>query len=275
VPRSLLAVRDHSSMAGTLVTFHAHPDDEAIATGGVMARAAADGHRVVLVLATKGELAGFGHDHLAPGETMAERRVAETHAAAEILGVARVEFLGYRDSGMEGEPTNDDPDSFWSADVDEAAGRLAAILDEEQAEALTVYDERGVYGHPDHVQVHRVGVRAGERAGTPRVYESTLNRDFIKHLFGEHLAEVQEHIDEVPDPDSFDLGVTEDEITTTVDVRDYIDVKRKAMAAHASQISESSFFLALPTNIFREGFGREWFIRRGAPLGTREGTLFP
>jgi LmbE family N-acetylglucosaminyl deacetylase len=260
---------------GTLVTFHAHPDDEAIATGGTMARAAAEGHRVVLVVATKGELAGEGQELLAPGETMAERRVAETHAAAAILGVARVEFLGYRDSGMDGEPTNHDAESFWSANVDEAAGRLAAILAEEDAEVLTVYDERGVYGHPDHVQVHRVGVRAAALARTPRVYESTLNRDFIVGLMREHIAEIQEHVNESPDLESFDMGVTEDEITTAVDVREYTDVKRKAMAAHASQIDESSFFLSLPPEMFREGFGREWFIRRDAPPGTLEDTLFP
>jgi LmbE family N-acetylglucosaminyl deacetylase len=262
-------------MPRTLVTFHAHPDDEAIATGGVMARAAAEGHRVVLVVATKGELAGFGQDMLTPGETMADRRVAETEAAGEILGVARIEFLGYRDSGMEGEPSNDDPASFWSADLDEAAGRLARILEEEKADALTVYDERGVYGHPDHVQVHRVGIRAAEMAGTPVVYESTLNQDHILRLMNEHMGSVMENIEDAPDPATFDLGVTEDKITTTVDVRDYVDLKRKAMAAHASQISESSFFLALPPEMFREAFGQEWFIRRGAAPGTRDETLFP
>jgi LmbE family N-acetylglucosaminyl deacetylase len=262
-------------MPRTLVTFHAHPDDEAIATGGVMARAAAEGDRVVLVLATKGELAGYGHDMLTPGETMAERRVAETQAASEILGVARVEFLGYRDSGMDGEPTNDDPDSFWSADIDEAASRLARILEEERADVLTIYDERGVYGHPDHVQVHRVGVRAGEVAGTPAVYESTLNRDYILRLMREHVGMVMEQVDQAPDLDSFDMGVGEDEITTTVDVRDFVDLKRKAMAAHASQIGESSFFLALPPDLFREAFGQEWFIRRGAPPGTSEDVLLP
>ena len=116
-------------MPYTLVTFHAHPDDEAIATGGIMARAAAEGHRVVLVVATRGELGEVDDGFLDPGETLAERRVVETGRAAEALGVARVEFLGYTDSGMDGEPTNDAQGSFWSADLDEAAGRLAAILD--------------------------------------------------------------------------------------------------------------------------------------------------
>src|SRR5262245_58329780 len=147
-------------MSYTIVFFHAHPDDEAIATGGSMARAKRDGHRVVLVSATRGELGEFAPDSLAPGEQLVDRRVAELHASAAVLGVDRVEFLGYRDSGMMGEPTNDDPDAFWSADIEQAAGRLARLLEAEHADVLTIYDDHGNYGHPDHIQVHRVGVRA-------------------------------------------------------------------------------------------------------------------
>ena len=160
----------------TLVVFHAHPDDEAIATGGTMAKAAAAGHRVVLVVATRGERGEVADGYLKPGEELWQRRVEETHAAADLLGVSRVEFLGYVDSGMMGLPTNDDPECFWQADVEEAAGRLAAILAEEQADVLTAYDENGVYGHPDHIQVNRVGVRAGAIAGTPKVYLQTVNK---------------------------------------------------------------------------------------------------
>jgi LmbE family N-acetylglucosaminyl deacetylase len=257
----------------TLVTFHAHPDDEAIATGGVMARAAAEGHRVVLVVATKGEHGEVDDGILADGETLTERRVAETKRAAEILGVHRVEFLGYVDSGMMGTPENDVPGSFWSADRDEAAARLGTILAEERADVLTVYDERGGYGHPDHIQVHRVGIRAAELASTPLVYESTINRDHVLRLMRDHIAEIQEHVD-APDPDNFDMGVEESEITTTVDVRDFIDRKRAAMAAHASQIAESSFFLAMEPTTFREGFGYEWFIRRGDRPPEHETSLF-
>src|SRR3954449_5431236 len=160
----------------TLVSFHAHPDDDCIATGGVMAKAAAEGHRVVLVVATKGENGEVAADFLADGEALWQRRVEETLAAAKVLGVARTEFLGYVDLGMMGTPENDAPDSFWQADVDEAAERLAAILREEHADVITVYDDYGNYGHPDHIQVHRVGVRAAELAGTPDVYEMTMNR---------------------------------------------------------------------------------------------------
>ena len=256
----------------TAVFFHAHPDDEAIATGGTMARAAAAGHRVVLVVATRGEHGEVAEGFLPPGESLAERRVAETHRAAEILGVARVEFLGYVDSGMMGTPENDLPESFWRADVDEAARRLAVILAEEQADVLTAYDESGVYGHPDHIQVHRVGVAAGRSAGTPKVYLSTVNRDFMQR----EMARAQEEGRELPGdiPPDLPIGVSEDRITTTVDVRDLVTVKRRAMAAHASQISETSFFLSMPEDMFTVAFGREWYILEGAEPGTTESDLF-
>src|SRR5436309_684452 len=153
----------------TLVSFHAHPDDETIPTGGTLAKAAKDGHRVVLVFATKGEHGEVDEGFLEPGETLAERRVKETERSAEILGAQRVEFLGYVDSGMMGTPENDKPGSFWTADIEEAAERLATILRDENADVVTIYDDHGGYGHPDHIQVHRVGKRAAELANTPRV----------------------------------------------------------------------------------------------------------
>jgi LmbE family N-acetylglucosaminyl deacetylase len=262
----------------TLVCFHAHPDDESIATGGVMARAAADGHRVVLVVATRGEHGEVPDGFLVPGETLAERRVAETLASAERLGVARVEFLGYVDSGMEDTPTNDAPDSFWRADLEEAAGRLAAILEQESAEVLTVYDDHGTYGHPDHVQVHRVGVRAAERAGTPEVFEATIDRDAVRELMLEARARgLDVGAVEGEEPDTADLGVPTDQITTRVDVTDHLGAKRASMRAHASQISEQSFFLAMPDEVFHRAFGTEWFIHRGvpAPVAEPETTLLP
>lgn len=260
-------------MGYTLVTFHAHPDDESITTSGTMARAKAEGHRVVLVVATRGELGEYAPDALAPGETLSDRRVAEQQAAAEVIGVDRLEFLGYRDSGMEGEPTNDDDGSFARAEVDEAAMRLADILREESADVLTVYDDHGGYGHPDHVQVHRVGVRAAELAGTGRVYESTANRDFIQALLASRADEMPDAPDAPDAAEMDDFGSPASIITTTVDVRDYVELKRAAMAAHASQIPADSFFLALPPDAFRDAFGAEWYIRRDAPQ-VRETWLF-
>lgn len=259
-------------MALTLVTFHAHPDDEAIATGGTMALAAAAGHRVVLVVATRGELGEVADGFLDDGETLAQRRVKETHAAAELLGVSRVEFLGYTDSGMLGEATNDVPGSFWSTPVEESATRLAAILAEEGADILTVYDDNGSYGHPDHVQVHRVGVRAAEMAATAQVLESTVNRDEVRAM----VANREEAgMDDPPIPDLDSFGKPEAVLTTRIDVTSMIDAKRAAMAAHASQIDDESWFMQMPLPLFTMAFGAEWFIRRGAdPTLSRETALW-
>jgi LmbE family N-acetylglucosaminyl deacetylase len=253
----------------TMVTFHAHPDDECITCGGVMRKAYEQGHRVVLVVATRGELGEVDDGFLGDGEELWERRVKETHAAADALGAARVEFLGYTDSGMMGEPSNDVPGTFWTADVEEAAGRLAAILREEHADVLTVYDDHGTYGHPDHIQVHRVGMRAAELAGTPRVFQATANRDAMMR----RRAEFASADAEIPDLGE-DFGSPEELITTAVDVSAYATYKRQAMRAHASQIGEQSFFLAMPDETFAVAFGTEYFIRVGAPPGISESDLF-
>src|SRR3954447_23951413 len=176
------SARPTAERMATLVSFHAHPDDEAIPTGGTLAKAAKDGHRVVIVFGTKGEHGEVEEGFLEPGEVLAERRVQETRRSAEILGAARVEFLGYVDSGMMGTPENDAPGSFWQADIEEAAERLGTILRDERADALLTYDVIGNYGHPAHIQVHRVGVRAGELAGTPDVYEATMNREETRRM---------------------------------------------------------------------------------------------
>jgi LmbE family N-acetylglucosaminyl deacetylase len=290
-----------------LVCFHAHPDDEAIATGGAMARAAAEGHRVVLVVATRGEHGEVVPGVLSDGEQLGLRRVHETAASAQLLGVHRVEFLGYVDSGMMGEPTNDEPYAFWSADVDRAARRLAAILEEEAGHGpvvLTVYDDHGGYGHPDHIQVHRVGMRAAEMVPVERVFQATMNRDQIRAMMSEQEAEaratmavetaapevatgasggdgpspermpedMRERLEDDESPERF--GEPESAITHAVDVRDHLDVKLACMRAHASQIAEDSFFLSMGPESFAQAFGTEWFVQAGhsrapdEPFGT-------
>jgi LmbE family N-acetylglucosaminyl deacetylase len=258
----------------TLVAFHAHPDDESITMGGVMAKASDEGHRVVLVVATRGEHGEVADGILKPGEELWQRRVEETKASAAILGAARVEFLGYVDSGMMDTPENDLPGSFWQADVEEAAARLAAILVEEDADVLTAYDENGNYGHPDHIQVYRVGVRAAELAGTRKVYLNTINRDYVERLFRRAAEVGLEVAGEDVNTGDFEIGVREDRVTTTVDVRPWLARKRASMAAHASQISEASFFLAMPPEAFDAMWGQEWFILCGAPPGLTETDLF-
>lgn len=251
----------------TAVFFHAHPDDEAIATGGTMARMAGEGHRVVLVTATRGELGEVPEDLRSSGETLAERRAAELAAACEALGVSRHENLGYLDSGMAGTDANDDPRCFARADLDEAAGRLAAILAEEGATVLTAYDEHGNYGHPDHIQVHRVGMRAAELAGTGRVFMATMNRDHLRDLIDSGAgAGFEPPEDRRAELDT--MGVEAARVTTAVDVRPWLTAKRDAMRAHASQIAETSFFLAMPEDVFALVWGTEWYVRVGAQPST-------
>jgi LmbE family N-acetylglucosaminyl deacetylase len=260
------------SFVATAVFFHAHPDDEAIATSGTMAKAAAAGHRVVLVTATRGEHGEVPDGYLDEGEELWRRRERELQDAARAIGVDRLEFLGYVDSGMVDTPENKAPESFWQADVEEAAERLATILREEQADVLTAYDANGNYGHPDHIQVHRVGVRAAELAGVRKVYENTIDRDYVIEL----MKKAKDYGMEVPgeQPEEFNLGMPGELITTVVDVREQLEVKKAAMRAHGSQIAETSFFLAMPDEAFEAMWGQEWYILRGAPQGTRETDLF-
>lgn len=247
----------------TGVFFHAHPDDEAIATGGTMAKAKADGHRVVLVLATRGEHGEPVPGVLRHGEELWQRRVQETYRSAEELGVDRVEFLGYRDSGMMGEPSNDDPASFWQADVAAAADRLAAILRDERADLVVVYDDHGGYGHPDHIQVHRVGVEAARRAAVAKVYEATMNRDHILRGIEEGAYAGDDFEDRRRRIEMDGFGSPEALITHAVDVSAFIDRKRASMMSHASQIAPDSFFLDMPPGVFARAFGVEWYIERG------------
>jgi len=259
----------------TLVSFQAHPDDETTNSAGTLAKAAEAGHRTVLVFATNGELGEVAEGLLDEGEELWERRIQEARRSSEILGVQRVEFLGYHDSGMMGTPENDLPHTFWRADVEEAAEALAKILREENADIVTIYDSDGNYGHPDHIQVHRVGLRAAELAGTPRVFEVTMNRDHFKRSMLEAAAQGNLPGDDAPDPAFFDtLGRPEEVITTTIDVRQYATTKRAAMRAHASQIADTSFFLSMSDEAFEQGFGYEWFIRHGVPGDHRDDDLF-
>src|SRR5690606_8365545 len=221
---------------------------------GTKAKAVAAGHRVVLVVATNGELGEPVPGVLADGEPLWQRRLVEVEESAALLGVERVELLGYHDSGMMGEPTNDDPSCFWRADVEEAAAKLASILADVGADVLTVYDDHGGYGHPDHIQVHRVGVRAADLAGVARAFEQTMNRGLIARLVAEGGAmpdgagaDAGDVANRQATATSPDFGSPEALITHRIDVADVLDLKRRSMAAHASQIAPDSFFLAMPS----------------------------
>jgi LmbE family N-acetylglucosaminyl deacetylase len=255
-------------VAFTLVSFHAHPDDEALLTGGTLARAADEGHRVVLVVATSGE-AGLTGPRLDRAD-LAARREAELLASAAALGCADVHLLGFDDSGGDGRGGRDGH-AFARVDVEAAAGRLAAILAAEGADGLTVYDPAGGYGHPDHVQVHRVGVRAAEIAGTPLVLEATVDRRALLRVLA--VLRPARLLRLTPAgwcPDRLAAGYAEPaRLTHRVDVRAYCDAKRAAMAAHGSQASGGggprslAVYLRLPRWLFRRVFGHEWFVERG------------
>ncbi len=263
--------------AYTLVSFHAHPDDESLLTGGTLARAAAEGHRVVLVTATSGERGLAGPEDGAE-EQLARVRLAELAQAADALGCARVVSLGYADSGLHPDP--DDATAFAHADTGTAAARLAEVLREEHADVLTIYDANGGYGHPDHVQVHRVGTRAAELAGTPVVLEATVPPRLFRgvllalRVVGDALGR------------SAPLGTTEvfaapGTLTHRVRVgRDGLRAKRAGMAAHASQrrgggpVRSLDRFLRLPLPVFGLVFGREWFVEPGRTPGRRQDDVF-
>jgi LmbE family N-acetylglucosaminyl deacetylase len=252
---------------GTLVSFHAHPDDEAIATGGTLARAAAAGHRVVLVFATRGELGEPVSGMLEPGEPLAIRRSAECYASAAVLGAKRVEFLGYTDSGPMDGPVSQAPYCFWQANVEHAARRLAVILDEEEPDVLTVYDDHGGFGNPDRIQVHRVGRRAGELAGVPVIAQSTVNRDWL-------TRGARAGADAELSPDVQRMGKPEAEITHRVQAVDFVEQKRAAIRAHASQIGPDHFLLTMPEPMFAMGMGVEFYIVEAAPTGAAAPELF-
>jgi LmbE family N-acetylglucosaminyl deacetylase len=261
-------------MAHTLLAFHAHPDDEALLTAGTMARAAAEGHRVILIVATDGN-EGLASSSFAAGGRLGERRLNELRESARALGVARVEHLGYADSGL-GPQIHPDPPGqirFIRADVEQAAGRLADILLEESVDVLLTYDANGGYGHRDHVKVHEVGARAAELARTPRVLQATVPRDAICRALA--VAGKVYRFPAEFDPTSFERAFSpRAAITHRVNVRRYTSAKRASMRAHASQASADggadrtlAAFLRIPRPLYDVVFGHEWFVDPAHPPG--------
>lgn len=253
----------------TLVFFHAHPDDEALLTSGTMARASAEGHRVVLVVATNGELGQAASQYTAGGK-LADHRRSEVLRSARALGTSRVEFLGYLDSGHGPEklPNPATGVRFANADVEQAAAQLADILIEERADVLTTYDPAGGYGHRDHVQVHHVGARAAAVAGTPTVLEATVDRNLL--LTGIDVAAMFYRFPPEFDRTNFERAYTaREEITHRINVKKYVIPKRVAFRAHASQASADDgdrtlgMLLKMPRIMFKHVLGYEWFREVG------------
>ncbi len=221
-----------------------------------MAKAAAAGHRVVLITATNGEQGEPKPGVLEAGESLAERRLVELARSAKILG-AELLLMGYEDSGMMGEPANDNAACFWQADLDTAAERLAAMLREVDADVLTIYDAHGLYGHPDHIKVHAVGIRAAELIGLEHVYMGTVNRDRALAGFSAMREQLGPDAD-LPDPDGFaEFGMVEDDLSYEIDATGFVDIKKEALTQHRSQVSPDDFFLAMPDEAFSAMFGWE------------------
>ncbi|MER7570808.1 N-acetyl-1-D-myo-inositol-2-amino-2-deoxy-alpha-D-glucopyranoside deacetylase [Streptomyces sp. NPDC126514] len=259
-----------------LLLVHAHPDDESINNGATMAAYAAEGAHVTLVTCTlgeRGEVIPPALAHLS-GTALGEYRLGELTAAMRALGVDDFRLLGgagrYRDSGMMGLPDNDDPDCFWQADVDEAAGHLLEVIREVRPQVLVTYDENGGYGHPDHIQAHRVAMRAAELAagaGCPvaKVYWNRVPRTAGEQAFARLAAALPQlpftkaaALDDVP-------GVVDDErITTVVDGTAHSAAKTAAMAAHATQIEVSGEYFVLSNDLAQPVFTTEYYeLARG------------
>ncbi|HEX5087628.1 MAG TPA: PIG-L family deacetylase [Nocardioides sp.] len=257
--------------AFTVVSFHAHPDDEALLTAGTLAGAAADGHRVVIVVATSGE-AGLAAGRPTAAE-LGRRREHELAASAAAIGAARVVLLGHADSGsVAGEPPVQ-PGTFASLDPQVVALELAAILVEERADVLTTYDAAGGYGHPDHVQVHQVGTIAARMAETPVVLEATVDRELL--LRATRLLRRAAVVLPVPRlPDLRSAFTPRHELTHRVDVRPHLDEKLRALRAHVSQAASDdevrtlALLLHLPRPVQRRVLGVEWFRETGRVPGT-------
>lgn len=258
-----------------LLSFHAHPDDEVIQTGGVLASASTQGRPTLVVTATdgaEGEIHNFEDpDSIRP--RLAEIRSEEVAAAMTVLGVAEHAFLGYRDSGMMGEDSNFHPDCFWQADFDEAVGRMVAHIRRFRPDVLTIYDPYGGYGHPDHIQVHRVGLAAfwaapdearypvgeGEEPWlVPKVYWSTWSRSRRRRIADIRLAAGEMTREEY---EAAVLRGTPDEILTTIDTSEWIDKKLDALRSHRSQIPEDWFMLRVDEELQNDVVGTETFYR--------------
>jgi LmbE family N-acetylglucosaminyl deacetylase len=261
----------------TLMAVHAHPDDEATGTGGTLARYAAEGCTTVLVTCTDGRC-GDGPDGVKPGEpghdpaAVVALRRTELEASCKALDVTHLEMLGYADSGMMGWAANDEPGSFWTTPVEEAAQRLAALIRTYRPDVVVTYDENGFYGHPDHIQAHRVTMAAVALAGgVAKVYWTTAPHSWMRNI-GEVMREAGVDWDEPATdgaPQDPPFGLPDDEVTTWLDISDYGARKFDALAAHASQ-RENIFFLHLGVERFTELMGVETYVRvhdtTGAPL---------
>ncbi len=270
--------------ARRLLLVHAHPDDESIGTGATMAKYAAEGAQVTLVTCTLGELGEIippSLAHLGAGQEdkLGEYRIGELAAACDLLGVTDHRFLGgpgrWRDSGMMGTPANADPRCFWQADVDVAAAALLDVIREVRPQVLVTYDANGYYGHPDHIQAHRVAWRAFELA-SPDGPAGLASPDGPDGLASPRDPDGPDGLAKFYATAAPDSG----QVSTEIDATGYFGAKLAALRAHATQVTVADPFFALSDNVRRRALGIEYYTLLAGPPGPspapagRESDLF-
>jgi len=273
----------------TLMILHAHPDDEVIGSGGTLAHYSDQGINTVLVTATlgeEGEIVVADMDTPENHARLAEIRLEELRKATEILGIKHQEFLGYRDSGMVGTPSNDHPDCFHQADLNEATGRLVRLVRAYRPQVLVSYNAVGGYGHPDHIACHKVTLAAFDAAADParypeagpawaalKLYEMSRPREQTQQGWEQMRARGLKTPLDNPDYDITRFTVPMAQITTALDVSTYMPRKRAALLEHRTQIAVDGPFFAMPEDIGRQWFGTEYFtlLQSRVPLPDHEG----
>lgn len=285
-----------------ILLVHAHPDDETIGTGATMARYVDAGVGVTLVTCTlgeEGEVLVPGLEHLASDkeDRLGDHRYGELTEAMRILGVTDWRLLGgrgrYRDSGMVGTPPNERPDAFWRSDLLDAATALVAVIREVRPQVLVTYDDFGGYGHPDHIQAHRVSMYAltlaaaatfrpdlGSAWEVAKVYWTAFPRSIVREGIERMRAAGETTGFAEMDPDDIPFAIDDALVTTAVSAPHLLDRKLDALRAHATQVTVDGGFFALADNVGAEAFGTEYFrLVRGKPAGPfdaagRETDLF-
>ena len=271
-----------------LLLVHAHPDDECIATGGTMAAYAAQGVHVALVTCTLGEegeilLPELSHLASDQQDALGEHRRGELAAAMSALGVTDFRFLGgpgrFRDSGMMGTPQNDRPEAFWRADLLDAAAELVAVIREVRPQVVVTYDDFGGYGHPDHIQAHRVTHYAVALAASPtfrgdlgpawavsKVYWTAFPRSIVRDGIKALKASGVDDEFTAMDPDDIPFACDDELVTTAIDAEAFLPHKMAALKAHGTQVNVDGGFFALADSVGSQAFGTEYFrLASGAP----------
>ncbi len=265
----------------SLLAVFAHPDDESLGIGGTLAKYAAEGVKVSLICATRGEEGELNDPNLGPREQLAEIRERELRCACQVLGITGLYFLGYRDSGMAGTPANDDPRSLVQADPYEVVGKIVRLMRQIRPQVVVTFEEGGGYGHPDHKAIHRHTKAAFYAAGDPAQYPEHLAEGLEPHtpqrlyytaiprsVFRKLVQTVREMGLEPAfgDIDLESVGMPDEYCTTYVDVSAYLEVKEQARRCHRSQLAPDNLFTLIPMEVRRQFMHTECFACEGRML---------